>query len=631
MKPAISDHPRTLRDAILMYERYYESNEQVDLYTHGIGPGLIGVVLHAFMDFLGPLVNVKLDHNIAGPSGATPLCVYVEKLREIVSTVVTDEVENFGRLKKIKESDIDPVNKQPVKKKNVKTTERKQHVVDNKEEQKEDSDDEAASVYTCDSDENQFTTLTGTDGTEYHPPSVKKVPSRYGKKSQSSGDESLRQLASLKTSMEKQAFEIQKLRSENELARKKLKALKLKNTKVSSKISTSKKSNKSSVKDFVAENLCQDLSSDSDIEEVEQDNDAQKKSDTKPDSTSPKDLKRRSEESAPSEADQYIQPSQYILGNKRRRIQSVSSDEEQMPEVPNPKPNENEEAEREELQRQKESLEEKYSQLEKELLCQKMENAARRFRDHIVDCVRELRASLMAAYGQQLDTNDEVCRCRQKLEEACQTQQSMGYTFQVVNDFVNRVERSILSGQVPEKQMQCTKSDNSDFDPILGDVTDVVYELSMPMIIKPEVPDDDDDLLIVGETPASITPAKFISVKTEKFDEDARSQTDRPSEEDKSSPKKQLNVASEENQNSPENRAYVASEEKDEEPNSREPVESEDDMFVTQRSTENDVPEVSHSGEQVTQIVDVETASQEKQQRAKKRKYEDEGTKAKKK
>ena len=121
VKPVVGEGAKTIQDAILMFEHYYENNEQIDYSTHGIGPGIIALVLHLFMEFLGLLVNQKLDHSITGPTTMTPLSVYVEKLRDIVSTVVTDDMGNFGRLKKVKESEMDQVNKQ--RNKNYKTTE----------------------------------------------------------------------------------------------------------------------------------------------------------------------------------------------------------------------------------------------------------------------------------------------------------------------------------------------------------------------------------------------------------------------------------------------------------------------------------------------------------------------------
>ena len=59
------------------------------------------------------------------------------------------------------------------------------------------------------------------------------------------------------------------------------------------------------------------------------------------------------------------------------------------------------------------------------------------------------------------------------------------------------------------------KTDNSGFHPIMGDIIDVVYERFMSIIIKPEVTED-EDLLIVRETPGTTTLINFVTVKQEK-------------------------------------------------------------------------------------------------------------------
>ena len=100
-KPACSNNAGTMYEVLTMFEHYYEANECFDHYTHGIGPGIVGLVIHLFMEFMGELVNQPLDHNITGPKRGTPLSVYVNKLHDIVSTVVTEEAEeSSGRLSK---------------------------------------------------------------------------------------------------------------------------------------------------------------------------------------------------------------------------------------------------------------------------------------------------------------------------------------------------------------------------------------------------------------------------------------------------------------------------------------------------------------------------------------------------
>ena len=559
------------------------------------------------------------------------LTLYVEKLREIVSTVVTDEVENFGRLKKIKECETDPVKQRP--KKNIKTTEHKQWTSENKE---ISEDDDAISINSCDSDEKEFTTLTGADGTEYYPPSSKKIPSRYAKKghtSSSSGDDSLRKLASLKNHMEKQNSEIRRLRQENEQNRKKLNALRKKEqipTNTSKGQNGAKKS--SSASQFVSGTLASVLDSDndSDVQEI-----GNKPSVEKADSTSPKGLLKKSEVSAlsdksgSSDNDDQVPSSQIPPWQKRPRrcIESVSSNERhrepslgfsaaQQTGVEDP------DEETDELRCQKDILQERFLHLEQQLLQQRMENQARSFREDITGGVRELRSALMGAYGENIDSNESVCNARRKLGEVCKTRQSLGYTFRVHTEFVDRVEKSILCGFVPEQQIQCTKTDNSCLDPILGDVVDVIYELAMPMVIKPEV-NEDDDILIVGETPATGAPFQFVTVKQERPEKTPEELAKNTQEErtENTEEERTENTEEECTENTEEQSSKQTSE------NTRtEDMVSEDNPGVLQKSGEtgeSETPDVATLNQNVTQEIEVESASQEWKR---KRKREEDGS-----
>ena len=57
--PAVSDSAATLLDTALMFIRYYKTNEHFDLLTHGMGPGLVSVVMHNFSQFMGELMGQK--------------------------------------------------------------------------------------------------------------------------------------------------------------------------------------------------------------------------------------------------------------------------------------------------------------------------------------------------------------------------------------------------------------------------------------------------------------------------------------------------------------------------------------------------------------------------------------------
>ena len=85
---------------------------------------------------------------------------------------------------------------------------------------------------------------------------------------------------------------------------------------------------------------------------------------------------------------------------------------------------------------------------------------------------------------------------------------------------MGRVERSIPAGQTPKQQFICTKTDNSEADPTLGDVTNIIYEVSMPVIVKMELTDNDNvdcEIISVQPAPQDFLP-KDVTVKQEKID-----------------------------------------------------------------------------------------------------------------
>ena len=99
--PAVSDKAETVLEALLMFERYYETNKLFDHYTHGIGPGIVGVIMHKLIDYLGLAAKQKLSHENSGSLYFAALSTYISKMKVIVGTVVVDEVvEGTGRLKK---------------------------------------------------------------------------------------------------------------------------------------------------------------------------------------------------------------------------------------------------------------------------------------------------------------------------------------------------------------------------------------------------------------------------------------------------------------------------------------------------------------------------------------------------
>ena len=73
----------------------------------------------------------------------------------------------------------------------------------------------------------------------------------------------------------------------------------------------------------------------------------------------------------------------------------------------------------------------------------------------------------------------------------------------------------MCAGFIPEQKMSMTVVDNSGDDPVQGYVKDVTYTLDISVVVKQEkVEKDDDDLLIVGITPATVNIVDMQKVKT---------------------------------------------------------------------------------------------------------------------
>ena len=89
VQPYVDEEENTVDEALNRFVKYYEQNELFDHYTHGTGPGLVGVVINILKTYLGRCVNTKLDRNIrADLNTQSALDVYVNKLKKIVNMVV---------------------------------------------------------------------------------------------------------------------------------------------------------------------------------------------------------------------------------------------------------------------------------------------------------------------------------------------------------------------------------------------------------------------------------------------------------------------------------------------------------------------------------------------------------------
>ena len=529
-KPALGSTPDndvTIQDALLMFMRYYETNETFDVLTHGIGPGVLGLVIHLLIEFLGTGVCSMLADSETDVT-VTPihLSTYVAKLRQIVATVVVDATDPVsGKLVKTTEEKC--AQKKKVK---TRTTERKPtpstSKLDTPSASDEDASDDDQDSSSCTSGEADFTTLKNTTGLEYKPMSKKKEPAKFGVKRNRTKENTLDDLIARAEMMKKtysdQKSTIARLKREKAAALKALdefeKSEKDAGTKEVKEMRPSKKKKTSTTvsvpapSPFVTDSLEAYLAGDSD-------------GDFKPDSTYRP--RKGSDGSIIIEPSQFPKPPK----RKRQRIPSSESGEPILVDMTDAvlgeqQPVADSQSSTTDLRRQRDELQGKYEEMRSKMFMVEMENRARDYTDHINASIRTFREALMNAFGEDLSVCPAVVAAKEALRRSCVTVQYMGYTFRVGIDFVDRVETSILGGQIPEKSLLMTKDDNSRDDCIQGPVVDVVFEYQMPIVVKTEKTEaEDDDLQIVMVAPADTTrkPTAKLS-RAKKQDNDATAQ-----------------------------------------------------------------------------------------------------------
>ena len=132
-----------------------------------------------------------------------------------------------------------------------------------------------------------------------------------------------------------------------------------------------------------------------------------------------------------------------------------------------------------------------------------MEGKAHDFQDHIVKVIWDFRSVVMDCFG-ALKTDECLVQAREHLPSKTAAKSLMGFTFRVGDGFIKWVMKSLLAGQTLEQQYTCTKIDNSVDDPVSGHITDIIYKVATPVIVKHEVREsEDDDCEILSFQPAS--------------------------------------------------------------------------------------------------------------------------------
>ena len=197
-------------------------------------------------------------------------------------------------------------------------------------------------------------------------------------------------------------------------------------------------------------------------------------------------------------------------GSKR-----VESEGELLPDIP-------EDKDLDQLRQERDEVEEKLKEMSRKLEAIMWDDKARCYHEAVRVCVQRFHKALMNNLGKG-EESEEVKEQRSELERCIITQAAEGFKIGVCDDFIERIEKTVYVGEVPENKLSLTKIDNTVNNIVEGFVRDVTYELGLPLVVKQEKvekptaedDDDDNDLKIVGYTEATIKPVAIREVKRE--------------------------------------------------------------------------------------------------------------------
>ena len=270
------------------------------------------------------------------------------------------------------------------------------------------------------------------------------------------------------------------------------------------------------MKDFVSSQLREDLESNDDIQVIDN-----------PDSTTSgagkKKCKKWHRDSDEESDDAFSVLRRSQVSKRYRRISSEKSSvaEEVMPSSSWQCGDSNEsEVEAEgvdRLLRKKYQVEEELEQMKLKMEAMEWDTGARGYRQTIEKCVVLFRKALFYNLGNR-EESDQLKEMRGNMARCTRTLAKNGFMLGICEDFIERVEKIVLSGEIPEQKMDLIETDDSVDNSVEGFVRDVTYVLTIPAVVKREKgenDDDEDELMIVGVTPVTMDPPLIQEVKKE--------------------------------------------------------------------------------------------------------------------
>ena len=169
------------------------------------------------------------------------------------------------------------------------------------------------------------------------------------------------------------------------------------------------------------------------------------------------------------------------------------------------------------LLRKKYQVEEELKQMKLKLEAMEWDGQAHVYRETIQKCVGLFRKALINNFGNH-EESDQLKEVREHMARCTRTLAKNDFTLGICEDFIERVEKTVQLGEIPEQKMDMIKTDDSVDNSVEGFVRDVTYVLTIPAVVKQEKgenDDDDDELMIVRVTPVTMDPPLIQAVKKE--------------------------------------------------------------------------------------------------------------------
>ena len=412
--------------------------------------------------------------------------------------------EMGGKLSKVEET-IKPSKEKKKKKPNVKYTDRKTSSKPSTATVSSYEGSDVSEAETLSSGEEQFSTLTSYDGQkQYRPPDPTKTDAKFGAKKRNP-------LKSLQEELSKVLKKMTDYQSEINWLNKSLAAQKRKLAEAVSKDSTAtakkdakkeggigkkrlhtygkwelsaKKGFHPSMKDFVSSQLREDLESNDDIQVIDN-----------PDPTTSgvgkkkcKKWDRDSDEES-DDASLVLRRSQ-VQPKHHRRISSEKSSVAEGEVIPSSSwqcgDSDESEGEAEEVDRllcKKYQIEEELEQMKLKMEAMEWDGRVCAYHETIQKCVGLFRKALMNNFGNH-EESDQLKRVREDMVCCTRILVKNGFTLGVCEDFIECVEKTVQSGEIPEQKMDMIKTDDSVNNSVDGFVQDVTYVLTIPAVVK---------------------------------------------------------------------------------------------------------------------------------------------------